>query len=192
MKHRRNWIIGIVLSATAGMFALQNIAAPVNDGAIPDLSVSKTESVTEGAETYDGCYFVWAYRDDIELTTRLDAAVKAINPAATANATLFGEDCVYADGQSTFGAMQTDFHVRLPVDDLTNEPEMGKWIAGVMEIILQIPREQMQGPNYGFVEFRFEKNKGEHIAFRVPIQRYQNEAQGTTGAELFRLFYNQP
>ena len=51
----------------------------------------------------------------------------------------------------------------------------------------EIPREEIQG-NYGFVEFWFEKNEAEHVIVRVPIQKYMDEAQGKTGAELFRMF----
>jgi len=35
MKHKRNWIIGIVLSAAAGFVALQNVAAPSHDDITP-------------------------------------------------------------------------------------------------------------------------------------------------------------
>ena len=111
------------------------------------------------------------------MTKEIDTAVRAINPSASARAELYGEDCVYADGRSTFGAMETDFHVRLPADDLTNEEAFGNWMAQVMPIVAEIPREEIQG-NYGFVEFWFEKNDAEHLIVRVPIQKYIDEAQG--------------
>ena len=91
----------------------------------------------------------------------------------------------------TFGVMETDFTVRLPVDDLTDEEAFGNWLAQVMNAALQIPEEEIQG-KYGFVEFWFEKSEAEHITFRVPIPQYQTEGQGKTGTELFRLYYNQP
>ena len=196
MKHKRTWIIGIVLSATAGFLALQNAAAPTHDDATPDPVITKTaETPRTGSETltptYEGCAYVWAYHDAPELTEKLDAAVGALNEQAGAHASLFGEDCIYADGQSTFGAMETDFYVRLPVDDLTAEAAFGNWMAQVLPIITQIPREQIQG-NYGFVEFWFEKNEAEQIILRVPIQRYLDEAQDKTGADLFLMFENPP
>jgi hypothetical protein len=121
------------------------------------------------------------------LTKKLNAAVQAINPAASARAQLFGEDCVYADKPSTFGVMETDFYVRTPADDLTNEESFGNRIAQVMPIVAEIPRGEIQG-NYGFVEFWFEKSEAEHVIVRVPIQKYLDEAQGKTGAELFTMF----
>ena len=125
------------------------------------------------------------------MTEKLDTAVKALNPDASGRAQLFGEDCVYADGHSTFGAMETDFYVRSPADDLSNEEAFGNWMAQVMPIIVEIPREEIQG-NYGFVEFWFEKNEAEHVIVRVPIQQYINDVQGKTGAELFRIFSTAP
>jgi hypothetical protein len=181
MKRARNWIIGIVLTATAGAIALQN-------GFAPD-SIAQPPNITDTPAPFEGpCSYVWAYHDAPELTKKLDTTVRAINPAASARAELYGEDCVYADGRLTFGAMETDFRVRLPADDLTNEEALGNWMAQVMPIIVQIPREEIQG-NFGFVEFWFEKNDAEHLIVRVPIQKYMDEAQGKTGERLFRLFY---
>lgn len=181
MKHKRNWIIGIALSATAGFLALQSVNAPTQNA---------ETNATSPTERF--CGYTWATRDAPELTEQFDNAIKAFNPDATATVYFFGEDCNYMDGTPPkFGAMETDFTVRLPVDDLTDEEAFGDWVAQVMQITLQLPREEIQG-KYGFVEFWFEKNDMEHIVFRVPIEKYQNEAQDKTGVELFRMFYPPP
>jgi len=135
----------------------------------------------------DGCAYTWAYHDAPELTQKFDAAVRNINTNASVGAEFFGEDCVYTDGHSTFGTMETDFHVRLLTDDLNNEEALGNWMAQFLQIISQTPREEIPG-NYGFVEFTFEKSDTEHLVVRVPIQKYIDEAQGKTGAELFHMF----
>ncbi len=195
MKHKRNWIIGIVLSAAAGFVALQNVAAPSHDDITPPaititakISPTQTETITPA---YEGCAYTWASHDAPELTEKVDAAIGALNEQASAYVILFGEDCIYADGHSVFGAMETDFYVRLPVDDLTAEEAFGNWMAQVLPIITQTPREQIRG-NYGFVEFWFEKSDSENIILRVPIQRYLDEAQDKTGADLFRMFNTPP
>jgi hypothetical protein len=181
MKHKRNWIIGIALSATAGFLALQSVNAPTQNGEVE--VASPTESF---------CAFTWATKDAPELTQQFDNAVKSLNPDASATVYFFGEDCNYMDGTPPkFGVMETDFTVRLPVDDLAKEEKFGDWVAQVMEIVLQLPEDEIQG-KYGFVEFWFEKNDAEHITFRVPISEYQNEVQGKTGVELFRMYYSQP
>ena len=188
MRRNRNLIIGIALAATAGFVALQNGFAPTSD------SVTQTPIATDTATSApvdEPCGYVWAHHNAPELASKIDAAVRAINPDASARAELFGEDCVYADGRSTFGAMETDFYVNLPADDLTNEEAFGNWMAQVLPIIVQFPREEIQG-NYGFVEFWFEKSDTEHVIVRVLIQKYIDEAQGKTGAELFRMFYSAP
>jgi hypothetical protein len=185
MKRTGKWIIGIALTATVGFVALQN-------GFTPAPIIGNTFTETPASVSSDGqCAYVWAYHDVPELTPKIDTAVLAINPAASARAELYGEDCVYADGHSTFGAMETDFHVRLPADDLTNEEAFGNWMAQVLPLITKIPREEIQG-NYGFVEFWFEKNDTEHVIVRVPLQKYVDEAQGKTGKELFHLFSATP
>lgn len=189
MKHKRNWIIGLVLSVIAALIALQNAAAPTQEDTVPNSVI--TETIEISTPTYAGCAFVWAYHDAPELTEKVDMAVRALDERASARASLFGEDCVYGDGHSTFGVMETDFYVHLPVEDLTAEEALGDRIAQVLPIITQIPREQIQG-NYGFVEFWFEKNEAEQIILRVPIQRYLGEGQNKTGSELFRMFYNPP
>src|SRR3989304_182060 len=139
MKHKRNWIIGIVLSAAAGFVALQNAAAPTHDGLTPPaitstakFSATETETITPA---YEGCAYTWASHDAPELTEKVDAAIVALNEQASARASLFGEDCIYADGHSVFGAMETDFYVRLPVNDLTAEEDFGNWISQVLPII---------------------------------------------------------
>jgi hypothetical protein len=195
MRRNRSLIIGIALAATAGFVALQNGFAPAPDSAtqIPitdTVTVAYTE--TPIATPFEGpCAYVWAHHDAPELTQKIDVAVRAINPAASARADLFGEDCGYADGRSTFGVMETDFYVNLPVDDLTNEEAFGNWMAQVLPMIVQIPREEIKG-RYGFVEFWFKKNGAEHLIVRVLMQKYIDEAQGKAGAELFRMFNAAP
>jgi hypothetical protein len=189
MKHKRNLIIGIVLSATAGFVALQSVNAPTPADEViasPSAVEAEIDIPTEGS-----CYYVWAYRDAYELTEKLDASLKTINPEADINATFFGEDCIHPDGRSTFSVMQTDFYFRLPADNATTETVLGNWMALVLEEIVQLPREEIQG-NYGFVEFWFERKNTDTITLRVPIQKYLEESSGTKGAELFRKYYTQP
>jgi hypothetical protein len=184
MKRAGKIAIGVALTTVVAVFgALQTVSAPANEVVT---SPPTTISTPQGP-----CGFMWASKDAPELTASFDNAVKALNSEATGRAEFFGEDCVYADGSSTFGVMETDFFVRLPVSDLGKEEEFGNWVAQVMQIITQIPRETLPG-NYGFVEFAFEKDNAERIVFRVPIQQYISDAQEKSGAELFRQFYSPP
>jgi hypothetical protein len=186
MRHKRSWIVGIALSATAAFVALQTVNAPSSEAVTPEI-----EGIASETFTNETCAFMWAYYDVPELTEKLDSEIKELNPDASAKATLFGEDCIYSDGSKTFGVIETDFTVRLPVDDLTQHEEFGIWIKDVMQIVTEIPRDEIQGPKYGFVEFWFEKNDSENIILRVPIQKYVDEAKDKSGVELFEYFYKQ-
>ena len=189
MNKKRNWGIAAIVAAAAGFLAVQNALAPSS----PDTATATGTKLTSVeiatfTPTYEGCAFIWASHDDPKMTERLDATVRALDPEASANASLYGEDCVYADGHSTFSIMETDFYVRLPVDDLSNEEALGNWMKQVLDAILQIPREEIRG-NDGFVDFWFIKSETENLTVHVPLQRYRSEAQGITGAKLLQMFY---
>ena len=196
MKHRRNWVIGIILAATAGFIALQNVAAPAIDENSPTASITNTSTIifTDtpiATAAYEGCAYIWAYHNDPALTEKIDQAVRNIDSNASARAELFGEDCVYADGTSTFSAMETDFYAQLPVENLTDEEAFGNWIAQVMSFVTQVPEEEIDG-RYGFVEFSFIKSETERIILRIPIAAYLADAKERSGAELFRFFHAPP
>lgn len=127
-----------------------------------------------------------------ELNPIFDEAIKQLDPNAKAWATAFGEDCIYADGHADFSALETDFYVHKPANDLNDFESFGVWIVDVMKALDTIPPDLITGAQPGFVEFSFIKSEGEHIAVRVPIQTYRDEATGKDGEELFRMFYAQP
>jgi hypothetical protein len=190
MHKNRIWAAALIVSAAAGFFALQNDTESTSDIPTATYTIFATETVTP-TPAYEGCGFMWAYHDDPELTEKVDAAIRALDPTASATATLFGEDCVFADGHSTFSVMSTDFRVRSSFDDFNNEEAFGNWMKQAMDVILQIPQKDIQGAMPGRVEFL--SVKGETVTFivRVPIQRYRDEAEGKNGAELFQLFHNE-
>ena len=181
MKRISIWLVAIILSAVGGIFAVQIASAPT-----AEIEVTETPGSNDG-----NCAYMWAYHNAPELTEKLSATFLAIDPVIIARAEYFGEDCIYVDGHSTFGAMETDFYIRIPVDDLTNEEVLGNWMSQVLPVIVQLPREEIQG-NYGFVEFTFEKTETDRVVVRVPIQRYMDGVRGITGMALFRMFYVEP
>lgn len=186
LKNKRNWAIAIVASATATVIGLQTVNAPSHEIASSETPSASVETFTP---TFEGCYFVWASYNDAELTEKLDRFVKELNSKSSATATLYGEDCVYADGHRTFGVMETNISVGLlAVDDLSQHEEFGNWIKDVMQFLIELPREELQG-NYGKVEFQFKKSESEILLVTVPIQKYSDEAKDKTGIELFNLFY---
>lgn len=152
---------------------------------VPPLSDPPPSQNTEAGSTL--CAYMWAYHDDEGLTVQLDQQVKSLDPTASASARLFGEDCIYEDGHSTFGVMETDFYIRLPVDDLTDEEFLGNWMEEILTLVAKIPRDEIQG-NYGFVEFVFETSPSQSSIVRVPIQDYLNLGRTVIGDDLYQLF----
>lgn len=174
MNIKKNWLIPLILTLAGGAALLQGkLSAPV-----------ATETPAEApTQAYEGCAYVWASQAAPDLSETFSALVKELDSRAQARASFFGEDCVYADGRREFHAMETDFYVRLPVADLTDEEAMGNWMARVLPVVLSLPQD-----NNGFVEFWFEKSETENAVARVPLQTYKAEAQGKSGAELYALF----
>ncbi|MBL8098527.1 MAG: hypothetical protein JNK81_05065, partial [Anaerolineales bacterium] len=46
MKNKRNWIIGIALSATAAFVAIQTVNAPSSEPTTPEIEVNASETNT--------------------------------------------------------------------------------------------------------------------------------------------------
>ena len=154
-----------------------------NIGQGPDGNFPVTESSS------NTCAFMWAHPLLEDLTDTFEAAIKELNPEASAHASAFGEDCVYADGRTVFFAIETDFYIDLPVTDLTDFEAFGNWIAQTMPVAASMPSDMIEGPHIGFVEYKFKKNAGDQLIVRIPTQKYNDSAQGKTGEELFLLFY---
>ena len=142
---------------------------------------------------YTQCGWQWAYEELPELSALFDNAVKVSIPNSSSRATAFGENCLDNDGQVvSFLAMETDFHVIISVESLDDYDTFGNWMAQVMQTVNNLPPDMIAGPMPGVVELRFEKNTDEFIILRVPIQEYNESANGKTGEELFRMFYTNP
>jgi len=131
MKQNRSLIVGVILTAAAGFVAIQGWIEPKPETGT--LSPTSTFTLTPTA-SYEGCAYVWVYHDAADLTAKLNAQIAALDPKASANASLYGEDCVYSDGHSTFGAMETDFYIHLPAEGPINEEAFGNWMANRLRI----------------------------------------------------------
>src|SRR5689334_18551432 len=188
MNKKRTWTIAIVISVAAGIATLQNISTPSSMGNSAATTITSPAEIPSLTATYEGCGYMWAYHDDVELSARINDSVQAINSAASARAQLFGEDCVFADGHSTFGAMETDFYIEMPVNDLTDEEVLGNRIRQGMDLIVAFPQTEIAGRK-GFVEFSFRRNETEQLIVRIMVDDYGNDTSGSTAVALFRRFY---
>ncbi len=150
-----------------------------------------TETPTPTVPAYQPCAYTWAYKDLPDITSELQAAIQHILPEAEAHATAFGEDCVAQDGSATFGAMETDFYIRVPIEDLNDDNALGSIVEQVLPIIDEFPRPRVPGPMDGFVEFTFFIGNEQRV-IRVPIPLgIQLRKDGLRGAELLRAIEEQ-
>ncbi len=142
--------------------------------------------------TYEGCAYVWASQDLPDLSRQLNAELQKIGTDLTGLAYAYGENCVYGDGHATFSAMETDYRIGVKVTTLRDEGTLGEWIRKVMNIVLDLPPDQLQGPQPGRVDFDFKQPDPAELFVTVPIDKYRQEADNLRGADLLHLFYPTP
>lgn len=184
---RRHILFGLILVGLSLQACTQTAAVVESTpSAVATVTSTATPSIpTATASDSTVCYFVWATRDLPDLSEKLSKELQSLDPAASASAYSYGEDCVYADGTRTFTAMETDFQIQVPVADLTDKESLGNWIPKVMSIILALPAAELQGPNHGMAEFEFQTSNSDIRRLNVAINQYETLAQGLTGARLF-------
>jgi hypothetical protein len=140
----------------------------------------------------NNCAVVWADQSLPDVSATVDKAIKVLQPAASASASAFGENCVYADGHSVFSAMETDFKVKIMAADLKNESDLGGWIIKVMKALETFQPGEVPGPQSGRVEIDFTTPTDQVRIATVPIDKYRNLPAGTSPVEIFRTFSSKP
>jgi hypothetical protein len=141
---------------------------------------------TTAVPTLPPCGYQWAYQDLPELSSRFQQSIQALQPEAEANAYAFGENCVLEDGTvAAFLPMETDFNLTLQVADLADESDLGDWIVKVMQVIEDIPQEQLVGPRPGQVNIIYQTGTDQKV-IRFYINQYQDLPAGLNRAEIFQ------
>jgi multidrug efflux pump subunit AcrB len=135
--------------------------------------------------TFEGCAYMWTHKDMPELSSSFQQSIQALQPEAQAKAYTFGEDCIHTDGSVTFLAKETDFNITLQADDLSNDSNLGEWIVKVMQVIENIPQEQIVGPQPGLVTIIFQSNSDQKV-INFYINQYQALLSGLSNAEIYQ------
>lgn len=165
---------------------------PSPSPSLPSPTSSPTPIPAAGESSTTGCYYVWATQELPELSQSMQEAMQAVTPGSTGRAYAFGEDCVAADGTRRFLAMETDFRVKLPVQDLQDEAALGALISATMGAVGRLPQSQLAGPRPGRVEFEFVAADGTSLRLTVDIARFRSLASGVSDTEIFQLFRTPP
>ena len=163
---------------------------PFPTTAVPNpkqISTAGTPHIEQPPDS-QSCGYQWAYQDLPELSSSFQQSLQALQPEAQATAFAFGENCMLSDGSvGAFLPMETDFNITLQVSDLNNETELGEWIVKVMQVITEIPPEQISGPRPGRVTLAFQSTgDGRQVSFY--IDQYQALPEGLSSAEIFQTF----
>jgi len=152
----------------------------------PHLDQSSDEEVGTTPPNPQDCGYQWATQPLPELSSRLLVSLQALQPEAQADAYAFGENCMLADGSiGGFSAMETDFNITLQVNDLANESELGEWIVKIMQVIEDIPQEQIVGPQPGRVSMIFQSN-GAQNGFNFYVNQFQALPTGLSNSEIYQ------
>ena len=150
---------------------------------------SPTPTIPTGEQS---CGYQWAQQDLPELSTSLQASIQELPPEAQANAFAFGENCILPDGSiARFLPMETDFNIILTVTDVTDERALGEWIVKVMQVIENIPADQIVGPRPGRVSMTFLAG-GNQSVVNFYIDQYQRLPSGLSSAEIYRSLRTPP
>jgi hypothetical protein len=152
----------------------------------PHIDQGPDGAVTEPTSSYpQGCGYQWAYQDMPELSADFLQSMQALQPKAQVRVYGFGEDCIHEDGTATFIPMETDFEITFPVDDLTDTTVLGEWIVKIMDVIDNIPTDQIVGPRPGRVGIMFESN-GQRQGVSFYIDQYRALPAGLSNAEIYQ------
>lgn len=131
------------------------------------------------------CAYQWAYEDLPDLSSDFHQSIQQLQEEAQASAFAFGENCVHADGSADFIPMETDFNTTLQVTDLSNEDELGAWIVKIMQVIENIPPDQIVGPRPGRVSIEFRTGDGQ-MFLNFYVDQYQSLSTGLSNAEIYQ------
>ena len=172
----------VIPVSTTEVFPLTKLIATV---ATPHIDQPPNEEVTTAAPDYPGCAYQWAYEDLPKLSSDFQQSIQGLQAEAQASAFAFGENCVYADGSATFTAMETDFIITLQVADLANDGELGEWIVKVMQVIENIPQDQIVGPRPGRVSVAFQASSEQKFV-NFYIDQYRALQSGLSNAEIYQ------
>lgn len=127
-------------------------------GAVDDPFGPGPTEVVITAVPYEGCSWQWATESLPDLTIQLAGALEDEGIAFEwVTVSAYGENCLDSQGNvERFAAMETDFYIQLPVDDLDDREAVGELAADVFTVIVTtFPTDVTPGPQPGTIELEF-------------------------------------
>jgi hypothetical protein len=182
--------IPLLSACSTGIASPQAVSSPT---ILPTLSTPHAEQpadpasdeITPSSPDPQDCGYQWANQDLPELSSNFQQSIQALQPEAQASAYAFGENCIRPDGSvADFLPIETDFNIFLKVDDLANESVLGKWIVQIMQVIENIPAEQIAGPRPGRVSIVFQSSTAQSV-LNFYINQYKELPPDFNYAEIY-------
>ena len=138
------------------------------------------------------CAFVWATQQLPDVSGQIKSGLAAAGLSdATARTEAFGENCVEGDGTvRSFGAMETDFYLQLPVSDLSDRSTLGDQLEKALAVLDQFPPGTVPGPQPGYIGVEFSAGQDTlNLRFTVSAGKSARD-QGLHGADLVAALSN--
>ena len=133
------------------------------------------------------CAFRWASQALPDLTKQVQSAMDAARlDGVKATAEAYGENCY--DSQTnkpvSFATLETDFHVTVKVDDLTDKDELGNLLEKILTVLDGFPTGKIPGPEAGYINISFQSGRDELNLMFIVTAGKSARARGLRGAEL--------
>jgi hypothetical protein len=180
------WITAIMAALLTGCLPAGSRPVTLLPTTAGDLTLAPEAAQSETPPEQQPCSYTWANESLPEVSEELVQAFTEANLVVDrAYASAFGENCVTADGWvQSFHAMQTDFYLKIAVDDIEDEDRIGEWVEKILPMLDRFPPGEVPGPNPGVVEIHFSSSSGE-TTLRFPRQKASDLlAQGFRQHEL--------
>ncbi len=185
-------ILIFLLALTACTPSTRSLTPPPPDrGPLTPVPPSSAAPETAAPANNQPCTYVFADQNLPDISIQVEKALKGIQTEASGSAYASGENCIDSGGHATFGAMETDFRVKLKVSDYT-ESALGNWIIKVMKVLAAFPPGVVPGPERGRVEFEFDLAGAQNRLITVPIAQYESLPPGTSPQAVYRAFSQNP
>jgi hypothetical protein len=138
-------------------------------------------------------YFAWAYHGLEDLSTEVQAAMDQANvEGARARAVAYGENVIVFDEETgnsefcSFGAMETDYHLTLPVEDLSDLDHLGALLLSALTVLNEFPVDETPGNMPGRIQVFFSVGEEGRYMYFTETEAYEALASGLTGAALLK------
>jgi hypothetical protein len=157
---------------------------------IPTITSTPTLTVTPTI-AYEQCGWNWATQPLPGLSAEVQSALEAAGLTTTiARAEAFGENCFSQNNEVLyFAAMETDFHISVEADDLTDTTALGNLLERIL-VVLDTFSGTTPGPHPGYIGISFTRAQETLNLWFAVTDGESARALGLHGADLLAELQN--